>query len=88
MNAIELYRSLYLEKFVPNLLKWGHSLWSISCVWHAEMFNTAIYDSDLQKVPHDQGPTMRTAVESFVFDQKRIVAVDLFAWPANAPCAY
>lgn len=35
MNEIELYRSLYIDKFVPNLLKWGHSLWSISCVWHA-----------------------------------------------------
>lgn len=61
MNAIELYRSLYIDKFVPNLLKWGHSLWSISCVWHAEMINGTIYDSPLQKVPKDNGPTMREA---------------------------
>lgn len=88
LNAIELYRSLYIDKFVPNLLKWGHSLWSISCVWHAEMMNTTIYDSDLQKVPKGDGPRMRTAVEEFVFDHKRIVAVDLFPWPANTPCAY
>lgn len=67
MNAIELYRSLYIDKFVPNLLKWGHSLWSISCVWHAEMINGTIYDSPLQKVPKDNGPTMREAAENFVF---------------------
>lgn len=50
--------------------------------------NSTIYDSELQKVPKGDGPRMRTAVEEFVFDQKRIVAVDLFPWPANTPCAY
>lgn len=88
MDAIELYRSMYIDKFVPNLLKWGHSLWSISCVWHAEMINSTIYDSDLQRVPKTDGPRMRTAVEEFVFDGKRVIAVDLFPWPANTPCAY
>lgn len=88
MDAIEVYRSLYLEKFLPGLLKWGHSAWSISCAWHAAMYITKLYDSDLQKVPKNDGPTMRTAVEEFVLDGKRVIAVDLFAWPANTPCAY
>jgi hypothetical protein len=88
MEAIELYRSFYLERFLPLLLKWGHSIWSISCSWHAKLFDSVIYDSDLQKVPKEQGRTMRNATEAFVLEHKRIEAVDLFAWPANTPCAY
>ena len=57
-------------------------------MWHAEMINSTIYDSELQRVPKSDGPTMRTAVEDFVFDGKRVLAVDLFPWPANTPCAY
>ena len=45
MNAIELYRSEYLERLLPNILRWGHSIWTISCSWHAEMINGTIYDS-------------------------------------------
>lgn len=52
------------------------------------MINSTIYDSELQRVPKGDGPRMRTAVEEFVFDHKRVVAVDLFPWPANTPCAY
>ena len=52
------------------------------------MFMTKIYDSDLQKVPKNDGPTMRTVVEEFVFEGKKVIAVDQFAWPANNPCAY
>jgi len=88
VEAIELYRDFYLERFVPKLLKYGHSIWSISCSWHAKLFDSNIYDSDLQKVPKEQGRTMRNATEAFVFENKRIEAIDLFAWPANTPCAY
>jgi len=68
-------------------LKYGHSIWTISCVWHAGMIED-IYDSPLQKVPKDTGRTMRSAVESYVFEDKRIEAIDFFSWPANTPCAY
>lgn len=88
MDAIELYRSFYLEKLLPKLLKYGHSIWSISCVWHSKLATGSIYDSPLQKVPKNDGRTIRNATEAFVFDNKRIEAIDLFAWPANTPCAY
>jgi hypothetical protein len=88
LDVIEIYRDYYLEKFLPKLLKYGHSIWTISCSWHAEMISDEVYDSPLQKVPKDTGRTMRSAVESFVFEGKRIEAIDFFAWPANTPCAY
>lgn len=47
---------------LPNLLKWGHSIWTISCSWHAEMINGTIYDSQLQKVPKNDGRTLRNGV--------------------------
>ena len=52
------------------------------------MFDSVIYDSPLQKVPKNEGRTMRNATEAFILENKRIEAVDLFAWPANSPCAY
>jgi hypothetical protein len=52
------------------------------------MFNTSFYNSPLQQVPMNSGNTMKSAVEGFVFDNKRIVNIDLLSWPANAPCAY
>jgi hypothetical protein len=88
MDAIELYRAYYLEKFLPLLIKYGHSIWSISCSWHAGMIQSNIYNTPLQKVPKNDGRTMRNATEAFVFTNKRIEAVDLFPWPANTPCAY
>lgn len=76
LEAIEYYRTIYIDNVVPNLLKNGHSLWSISCSWHAEIINSTIYDSDLQRVPKNEGPTIRSVVESFVFEEKRTVAID------------
>lgn len=72
INAIELYRDFYMERFLPKLLKYGHSIWSISCVWHARMFDSNIYNSDLQKIPQDTGLTIRNATEAFVLGNKRI----------------
>ncbi len=77
-----------MEEIVPRLLKAGHSLWSSSCSWHAEMMNKTIYDSDLQRVPAVTGLKMREAVENFVFNGSRINNVDYKPWPSNEPCAY
>ena len=88
LNAVEVYRDLYLELFATRLVAKGHSMWSISCCWHAGMSFDEEYGSSLQKVPKDTGLTIKDAVEKFVFENKRLEAVDIKSWPHNTPCAY
>lgn len=61
-SAIGLYRDFYLRKLVPRLYRLGHSFWSISCSWHAEINNSTIYDSPFQQVPKNSGNTIRKVV--------------------------
>ena len=73
---------------MPPLLKNNHSIWAISCSWHAQMYVGSVYNSNLQRVPKETGFTMRKAVEQFVIDNNKVEQMDKEAWPANTPCAY
>ena len=79
MALINEYRKIVVKDVFGALMKSGHSIWSISCAWHADIINMSddIYDSDLQRVPKENGLTMRDAVEGFVLSGRRIVAIDL-----------
>ena len=61
-----------------------NSVWAISCANHCYGQQTRFYNSALQKVNND---TVKAAVESFVFDQKRIVDLDDLPWPHNVGCS-
>lgn len=85
MAYIEAYRSVYMN-FLPELLKRGHNIWSISCSWHANIAFNNFYESPLQRVPQG-GNSMQHAVEAFVLRGEKVVDIDVEAWPANTPCA-
>ena len=74
--------------FATRLVRLGHSMWSISCSWHAGMSFDEEYGSDLQRVPKEHGLTIKDAVEKFVLHDQKLEAVDIRPWPANTPCAY
>ena len=57
MTLIEGYRSYYLG-FLNKLYLKGHSMWSISCSWHATSIFDPFYSGQLQKIPEETGTTM------------------------------
>lgn len=65
MEVIEGYRSYY-TKYIPKLIERGHSIWSISCSWHAVIPSDAFFNSPLQRVPMTSGRTMMQAAVAFV----------------------
>ena len=46
------------------------------------------YESPLQKVPYMKGVTMQEAIYQFVFQNNKVVEIDLLPWPGNAACAF
>lgn len=87
MQVVEGYRLYYLQ-FLNKLLERGHNIWTISCCWHATSEFDKFYESPLQKVPQTRGNTMQEAVYSFVFENNKVVDIDVDPWPMNAACAY
>ena len=59
----------------------GHSIWSISCSWHATEIFDPFYSGELSKVPEKTGMTMQDATKEFVFMNKQVVQIDLGSWP-------
>lgn len=86
----DLYRSVLSTQVVKPLIDGGHSVWSIACSWHSGIVYNDIYDSCKQKAPYYGSDkfTVKEAFESFVIDNKRIVAVDEYPWPSNKLCAF
>ena len=85
---IEGYRSKLLEYFNNFLMFSKNSVWAISCVHHTFIFNDTFYSNQREKAPATNGITLRQACESFMFNQSKIVNIDLDPWPHNEPCAY
>ena len=86
MSIIESYRSYYMA-FLQKLLNKGHNIWTISCAWHATAIFDDFYQSPLEKVPEMKGLTMQEAIYKFVFEDSKVVEIDLVPWPENAACA-
>ena len=87
MGVIEFYRSYYLKYIDEQIIPKGHSIWTISCSWHAGAYIDKFYDDELQKVPMVKGYTMNDAVYDFVVKNAKVKQIDQDAWPGNAPCA-
>ena len=87
MAIIEDYRAYYLI-FLKKLLEKGHNIWTISCSWHAVIQFDRFYESPLQKVPETSGLTMQEAIYQFVFQNNKVLQIDVESWPANEACAY
>ena len=87
MGVIEFYRDFYLKYIDQEIVPRGHSIWTISCCWHAAAHFDKYYASDLQRVPMVKGYTMNDAVYNFVMKEEKVRQIDQDAWPANSPCA-
>lgn len=88
MQFIEDYRTQYLS-LLGNIMQFSkNSAWSIACSAHCYADFKIRYAVDVVRVPAVEGLTVKDAVESFVFEDKRISSVDKVTWPNNEPCAY
>lgn len=88
MQFIEDYRTEYLSLMGKIMQFSKNSAWSIACSDHCFADFKFRYAVDVVRVPAVEGLTVKDAVESFVFEDKRISSIDQVTWPNNQPCAY
>ena len=81
---IERYHQKFRDVMEYYKMVSRHSLWSIGCSNHGYTFENEFYNNQAQRV---QGMTVKQAVEAFVFEGKRIDAVETTNWPGNTGCA-
>ena len=87
MAYIESYRAKFLSVMGEYMKNERNSGWLISCSTHGYASNKYFNDNK-EEVPHGSGNTVEKAINEFVLDRKRVVDVDVFAWPGNTPCAF
>jgi hypothetical protein len=63
-----------------------NGVWTIAC--SGSEYSTFYYDKEAVMVPSTTGETARAAVERFVLQKQRVIAIDAVSWPNNGNCAY
>ena len=84
MEYIERYHQKFRDIMEYYTMVSRHSAWTIGCSNHGYTFEDQDYNNPKQAV---NGMTVKQAVESFVFENQRIMQLEQNDWPANTGCA-